>query len=139
MHFDDQLAISCRILELYDTSSWKISSRWSVQLLDESSPLGTGDVSIGSHVSCTIIDWLTHYNARDKITLRFISFSLFVICYVVFVFLSFMSFVLPFFIVFYVVCIAVFCCSLSFFFNRLLIIFFCHFSIAILCLPVSID
>jgi len=45
-----------------------------------------------------------------------------------------------FFIV-YVVCITVLCYLLSFFvvFNRLLIIFFCHISIAVLCLPVPID
>jgi len=58
----------------YDASSRKIFSRWSVQLLDESPLFGTDDVSIRSHVSCTIIDWLTHNNARDEITLRFISF-----------------------------------------------------------------
>jgi len=57
----------------YNTSSRKIFSRWSVQLLDESPLFGT-NVSIGPHVSYTIIDWLMYNNTRDEITLRFISF-----------------------------------------------------------------
>jgi len=105
-----------------------------VQLLDESLLFGT-DVFIDSHVSYIIIDWLSHNNARDEITLRFISFFffkrylLYVLSFISSVlpfFLSFMSFVLPFFFfVVYVVCIAILCCSLPFIlpffivFNRL--------------------
>jgi len=66
-----------------------------MQLLDESTLFGTDDIFIGSHVSYTIIDWLMHNNARDEITLRFISFFNRYLLYV----LSFMSFVLPFFTV----------------------------------------
>jgi len=44
-----------------------------------------------------------------------------------FFFLSFMSFVLPFFLIVYVVCIAVLCCSLSIFFLSFLIVFAYHF------------
>jgi len=60
------------------------------------SPLfGTDDLSIGSHVSGTFIDWLTHNNARDEITLRFILFLNVICC----TFISFMSFVLSFFVI----------------------------------------
>jgi len=78
MHLDDISLPQIIVSPNYDASSRKIFSRWSVQLLDESPLFGT-DVSIGSHVSCTIIDWLTHNNARDEITLQFILF-LNVIC-----------------------------------------------------------
>jgi len=121
----------------YDASSRKIFSRWNVQLLDESPLFDTDDVSIGSHILCTIIDWLSHNNVRDEITVWFISF--FFKCYLLYV-LSFMSFVLSFFIV-YVVCIVVLSCSLPFvlpFFLSFLIVcllFSSNFyhSIAVLC------
>jgi len=48
---------------------WKISFRWSMQLLNELPPLDNNDIFIGSHVSHTIIDWLTHNKARNEITL----------------------------------------------------------------------
>jgi len=92
MHLDDISLPQVIVSPNYDASSWKIFSRWSVQLLDELPFLSTDDIFIGSHVSYTIIDWLMHNNARDKITLRFISFFK--------RFLSFMSFILPFFIVY---------------------------------------
>jgi len=85
MHLDGIGLPQIIVSSNYDVPSRKIFSRWSVQLLDESPLFGTDDVSIGSHVSCTIIDWLTHNNARDDITLQFISF-----------FKPFLSFVLPF-------------------------------------------
>jgi len=43
-----------------------------VQLFDESPSLDADNIFIGSHVSHTIIDWLTHNNARNEIILRFI-------------------------------------------------------------------
>jgi len=73
MHLDDISLTQVIVSPNYDVSSRKFFSRWSVQLLDESPLFDTDDVSIGSHVSCTIIDWLTHNNAR-KIILRFILF-----------------------------------------------------------------
>jgi len=84
-------------------------SRWNVQLF-ELPFFGTDNVSVGSHVSYTIIDWLMHNDARDKITLRFISFSF--KRYLLYI-LLFMSFILPFFIV-YVVRILVFLSFMSF-------------------------
>jgi len=56
MHLDDISLPQIIIFPNYDASSRKIFSRWSVQLLDESPLFGTDDVSIGSHVSYTIID-----------------------------------------------------------------------------------
>jgi len=110
----------------YDASSQKIFSCWSVQLL-ESPLLSTDDVFIGSHVSYKIIDWLMHNNTRDEITLRFISFFQPFLSFMSFVLpffyrlchlycrslLFILSFVLPFFIV-YIVHNAVLCCSLPF-------------------------
>jgi len=136
MHLDDISLPQVIIFSNYNASSRKIFSRWSVQLFNESPLFGTDNIFIGSHVSYTIIDWLTHNNTRDKITLRFISFFQ--------PFLSFMSFVLPFFAVHIVVRIAIFLSFMSFimpffavrcclyyrfllFFTRLFILFFIIF------------
>jgi len=88
----------------------------------------------GSYVSYTIIDWLMHNKTRAMKLHYDLFHFLNVICYIFCLlchsycrFLSFMSFV---------------CRSLLFilsFFNRLLIIFFCHLSIVVLCPPVPID
>jgi len=79
MHLDDISLPQVIVSSNYDASSWKIFFCWSMQFLDKSSPFDTDDVSIESHVSHTIIDWLTHNNAHNGITLQFVSF-LNVIC-----------------------------------------------------------
>jgi len=73
MHLNDIGLPQIIVSSNYDVSYRKIFSRWSVQLLDESL-FGNDDIFIVSHVSYTIIDWLMHNNARDEITLRFITF-----------------------------------------------------------------
>jgi len=81
----------------YNVSSWKIFSRWSVQLLDESPLFGTDDVFIGlvlPHVSYTIIDWLMHNNARYEITTICFIFKRYLL------FCRLLSFILPFFVIF---------------------------------------
>jgi len=51
MHLDN-VGLAPIVISLnYDASLWKISSRWSVQFLDESLPFCTDNVSIKSHPS----------------------------------------------------------------------------------------
>jgi len=103
-----------------NVSSWKIFSRWSMQLLNELPLFGTDDISIGSHVSCTIIDWLTHNNARNEFTLRFISFLNVIcctFCRLCYSYCRSLSFILSFiavYIMVFVVHNAVLCCLLPF-------------------------
>jgi len=81
MHLDDISLSQVIVSPKYDASSRKIYSRWSVQLLDETPFLGTDNVSIGSHFVHNY--WLSRNNARDEITLRFISFLTVFVVYVV--------------------------------------------------------
>jgi len=115
MHLDDISLLQVIVSSNYNVS-WKIFSRWSMQLLDESPLFATDDVSIEFHVSYTIIDWLTHNNARNEITLRFISFLNVICC-------TFCRLCRS--LLFTAVRIAGFIVL-----NYLLIIFFCHLSIA---------
>jgi len=123
MHLDDISLPQVIVSPNYDASSWKIFSRWSGQLLDKSPLFSTDDVFIESHVSYTIIHWLTHNNMRDKITLWFISFFLNIICCTFCrlcrSYCRSLSYIMSFILLFFAVHIVVRCCSYCCFFCRL--------------------
>jgi len=78
----------------------KFFSRWNVQLLDELL-FGTHDVFIGRFISC----FVHNYRLADATRAMKLHYNLFHFLkrYLLYV-LSFMSFVLPFFFVVYVIC-----------------------------------